>query len=134
MRAVAILATLAFADVLLVAAGGMAPAQHDAIGALRNQLLGIVAMAGAGCVALAALSTAMRLAVRHRLAVVRVALSLLSGLAVAIAPVALAAWTWLWLTPTQYPVAIVCGASALLLAWQGFDDADAASRHDQRGE
>jgi hypothetical protein len=134
VRAVWILATLAFVDVLLVAIGGVAPSQPEPVIELRHQLLGIVAMAGAGCVALAALSFAMHVAMRHRFAMVRVASSLLSGLVVAVIPVALVAWTWLWLTPTHYPVAIVCGASALLLLWQGFDNAGAVSRHHQQGE
>jgi hypothetical protein len=119
VRAVTLLASLAGIDALLVAIAGAAPSQYSTLLALRAQLLGIVAMAAAGMLALMAWSLALRVARRHRLPVVRVASSLACGVSLAIAPAALAAWTWLWLTPGTFPVAVVCGASAVLLLWQG---------------
>jgi Na+-translocating ferredoxin:NAD+ oxidoreductase RnfD subunit len=121
VRAATLLASLAGIDALLVAIAGAAPSQYSTLQALRAQLLGIVAMAAAGIVALAALSLAMRIARRHRLPMVRAASSLACGLALAVVPAALAAWTWLWVTPGTFPVAVVCGASAVLLLWQGIE-------------
>ena len=120
MRAVPILATLALGDVLLVAAGAIDPAHLDALGDGRAQLVGTIAVAGAGIVALAALSLAMRCTV-HRFAAVRLATALAIGVGYAVAAVVFAAGTYLWLTPAHYPVAVVCGATVLLLAWQAIE-------------
>lgn len=118
MRAVPILATLAFADVVLVAVGGFDPEQRAATSDLRAQLFSTVTVAGAGCVALVGLAFATRLVERHRHAAVRLLTGTLVGALYALGLLGFGAWTYLWMTPAHYPVAIVCGASALLLLWQ----------------
>lgn len=118
MRGVPMLATLALVDVLLVSIAGLEPARVDAGNELRAQLAGTIAFAGAGCVALAALSFATRWVARHRHDGVRLLSGLVVGALYALGLLGFAAWTYLWMTPTHFPVAIVCGASALLLVWQ----------------
>jgi hypothetical protein len=132
MRAVPILATLALADGLLVAAGSLDAGHRDTIAALRPQLLSIIVVAGAGCVALAALRLAAHFGRRHRLRLVRIGSALAIGAVYALAPLAFAGWTYFWLTPTHWPVALICGACALLLLWQGLGgDGEAPKReHD----
>jgi hypothetical protein len=120
MRAVHLLSMLAVADVVIVAATAGDPTSRAAVAPLRVELLGIFVVAGAGAVALAGLSLLTRWC-RRRLRGAALAAGLLAiGLAYGLAPPAFAAWMCLWLTPRHFPVALVCGASAVLLLWQGF--------------
>jgi hypothetical protein len=123
MRAVPILATLALADVLLVSVGGVEVERAEAVRELRAQLLSTLVVAGAGCFTLVVLGLATRLVARYRHAGLRTLSEVGLGAMYAFGLLAFAGGTYLWMTPAHYPVAIVCGGSALLLAWQAASSA-----------
>ena len=119
MRAAPLLATFALLDLVVVAVAGLDPSAGIEVRELRAPLLGIIAVTGAGVVALALLSSAVRTLRRLGSRPLRAFGAFVIGLGYGALPLGFLAWTGLWLTPAHLPVALAGIACAGVIAWQG---------------
>lgn len=122
MRAAQLLATFALLDIVVVGLAGIDPATGVDAQALRVPLLGILAVTGAGVVALAGLSLAARVLQKLRSRHLRALGAFAVGLGYGAAPLGFIAWTGLWLTPVHYPVALAGATSAAFILWQALGE------------
>jgi hypothetical protein len=124
MRAVGLLTTFAFLDAAVVAVGGLAQADTDALAALRIPLLAILAITGIGVVALAVLGHAARWLERREANHWRTLGGFFIGAAYGGAILGCLGWAALWLSPRFGFVALAGLVCAGLLVWQSWAEAE----------